>query len=685
MKPHLLLPTFLLALILFACSNNPEKAATYDICVYGDASAAVIAAYAAKMRGKSVLLISPDRHLGGLSASGLGATDIGNKYAVTGLGRDFYRRLGKIYDRFESWTFEPHRAEQVFQDYIREAGVEVWYEYRLAGLEKEGTEIRSITVENAADPSAPKRSVAARQFIDASYVGDLLARAGVSYTVGREANDAYGETLNGVQHQDKHQFPPNDKEPYYIDPYRIEGDPASGLCWGISPEPLSPNGTGDNKVQTYNYRLCITQNVDNQVPFSRPATYDSTRYELLRRLIQKRHEAGMEHPLDRFYLSIIGMPNGKTDVNNNGPLSTDFIGMNYRYPEAGYDRRRQIEQEHEEYIRGLLYFLSHDSRLPEGIRKEMSSWGWAKDEFVDNDYFPYKMYIREARRMVGEYVMTEHNCVGKTVAEDPIGLAAYTMDSHNCQRVVVFRDGKAMVQNEGDVQVGGFPPYPISYRSLTPKREECTNLLAPVCLSATHIAYGSIRMEPVFMVLGEVAALAASLAIDQGASVQEIDVAKLQTILADDPLLDGPPADVLIDNADSARVKPAGAWTLNRVWMGQYKTDCLFADNTAANTSIAFRLPVARAGRYRLYYYVPAPPYVEDATTEWVETLPLTLRQGKAITSLTADIRANKHDWAYLGALDLPAGQELSLEIKTTGSAGYVPADAVLLVPERKE
>ena len=500
-----------------------QSSANVDVCIYGGTSAGVIAAYSAKKAGKSVLLIEPGRHLGGMSSGGLGATDIGNKQAITGLSRDFYRRIGRHYGQPEQWTFEPHVAEAVFNQYISEANVTVWFEYRLATVKIQNNRIQEIAVESSSTNKPLKNwIVRAKQFIDCSYEGDLMAKAGVAYTVGRESANQYNEPLNGVQLRDKHQFPDG------VDPYIIPGKPESGLIWGVGTGKLAPNGSADRTVQTYNFRLCFTDDPANRIPITRPEGYDSTKYELLLRQIAKKMPKELTWNLMHFVM----MPNHKTDINNCGGLSTDMIGANYEYPDGDYARRAEIIREHELYTKGFFYFIGHDSRMPKHLRDEMLQWGYPKDEYVDNDHFSPQLYIREGRRLVGEYVMTQANCEGKVVVPDPVGMAAYTMDSHNCQRLVVDGpNGVPMVRNEGDVQVGGFPPYPISYRALIPKRGSIQNLLVPVCLSASHIAYGSIRMEPVFMVLGQSAAQAACLAIDDKKSVQDIDVPKLQQLI----------------------------------------------------------------------------------------------------------------------------------------------------------
>ncbi|MFN4147437.1 MAG: FAD-dependent oxidoreductase, partial [Runella sp.] len=549
----------LLLLFLFSCLVLAQKtiSQTYDICIYGGTSAGVIAAYTAAKAGKSVILIEPSNHLGGLSSGGLGQTDIGNKFAITGLARNFYRHIGQHYGKFEQWTFEPHVAEQLFERYIKEAKVEVLRQYLLQSVKKEQGKINAIQVlslrRSPRRERPDMRTIQAKIFLDCTYEGDLMAKAGVSYTVGREANSQYNETWNGVQMLEAHQFPDG------IDPYKIPGDPSSGLLWGISTHTLAPTGSGDKLVQAYNFRICLTKDPANRIPITRPENYDSTKYELLLRQIE------IEKPkhINWGVMHIADMPNSKTDINNKGGFSTDMIGMNYDYPEASYQDRQKIIKAHEDYTKGFLYFVGHDPRMPQHLRQQMLEYGYPKDEYLDNHHFSHQLYVREARRMVGEYVMTQHNCEGREVVPDGIGMAAYTMDSHNCQRLLIKdpKTGKMMVKNEGDVQVGGFPPYPIAYRSLIPKKSECENLLVPVCLSATHIAYGSIRMEPVFMALAQAATVAATLAIDDQKSVQEIDIKKLQNLLKSNPLMDGSQPEILLDNdVTPNQVSVKGSW-----------------------------------------------------------------------------------------------------------------------------
>jgi hypothetical protein len=527
--------------ILIMLSSNSEarfkaplspKATTYtvDVCVYGGTAGGVIAAYTAKKYGKSVILIESGKMLGGMTTGGLGKTDIGNKQAITGLSRQFYQKVGKKYGVDEQWTFEPHVAEEVLDEYIKMGNIEVLLEKQITKVNKKGQVIHSIHLKDPENKNIATVEVRAKEFIDCTYEGDLMALAGVSYVFGREDNKQYNETLSGFQLPEYHKQSGYHQFPDGVDPYKTPGDPSSGLLWGISTEKAKPTGSGDNKVQTYNFRVCLTDSSENSISISRPADYDSTKYELLVRLFAA--QPNMTKINDYFIWSL--MPNRKTDINNRGAFSTDMIGENYEWPEGNFERRKQIFNNHLSYTKGLLYFVKTDKRVPEQIREYVNKWGYPKDEYKAFGNFTPQLYVREARRMVGEYVMTEDNCTGKLKVTDGIGQAAYTMDSHNIQRVVV----NGMVKNEGNVEVGDFPPYPVSYRSLTPKRSECTNLLVPVCLSSSHIAYGSIRMEPVFMVLGQSSALAACMAIDGKVAVQKVNVNKLQNLLQADPYLE---------------------------------------------------------------------------------------------------------------------------------------------------
>ena len=542
---------------------------SYDVVVYGGTSAGVAAAVQAARMGRSVVLVSPEKHLGGLSSSGLGSTDSGNKAVIGGISREFYQRIHRQYHKDETqkrqtreesgnrgqgtpavdaemqtmWAFEPHVAEKVFENLVGAANVPVerdqWLDRR-AGVKKEGDRIVSIATLSG-------RVYRGKVFIDATYEGDLMAAAGVSYHVGREANSVYGETWNGVQKDARHHghfFKAG------VDPYVKPGDPASGLLPRISPDPPGENGQGDHRIQAYCYRMCLTDVPENRVPFPRPEEYDPAQYALLLRVF----DSGWNEVFRKFDR----IPNGKTDTNNHGPFSTDNIGMNYDYPDASYERRREILKEHETYQKGLMYFLANDPRVPEEIRRKMSSWGLAKDEFADNGHWPRQIYVREARRMVGSYVMTEQDCLCKRRTPDPVGMGSYALDSHNVQRYVT---PSGHVQNEGDIGARPPRPYQIAYGALVSRKGECANLLVPVCVSSSHIAFGSIRMEPVFMILGQSTATAAVLAIEDGVAVQDVDYPRLRERLqADGQVLEyaPPPKADPATSQPEASLAPAG-------------------------------------------------------------------------------------------------------------------------------
>jgi hypothetical protein len=536
-------------LIWFNQMTFSQEVKNFDLVIYGGTSAGVSAAIQASRMGKTVILIEPTNRIGGLTTGGLGQTDIGNKQAIGGIAREFYQNVKKYYQQPENWkwqksneykdggqtrtdsgedamwTFEPSAALKILHQMLEpEKNITLIYNQQLnrkTGVTKKKGKITSIVMESG-------EVYAGKMFIDATYEGDLMAAAKVSYTIGRESNKKYGETINGIQSADSiytlsgirsigavnHNFHPG------VDPYITKGDPASGLLPFINPKPLKKDGSGDKSIQAYGFRMCLTNHPENRIAFEKPASYNEQEYELLLR----NYEAGET----RTPWINSDMPNRKTDTNNKHGFSTDFIGQNYNYPESDYAEREQIVERHRNYQKGLMWTLAYHPRMPEKIRNEVSRWGTCKDEFTEGNGWQEQLYIREARRMVSSYVMTQHHCEGLKVAEDAVGLAAYGMDSHHVQRYVT---SEGFVKNEGNVQASVKGPYPISYRSIVPNEKECKNLLVPVCLSSSHIGFGSIRMEPVFMVLGQSAAIAALLAIDNGISVQKVDYTELQKLL----------------------------------------------------------------------------------------------------------------------------------------------------------
>ena len=473
-----------------------------DVLIYGATPAGITAAVTLKKMGHDVRIAECSRFVGGMTTSGLGATDLGAEQAVGGLAKQFYDEIAQHYGIENCVRFEPHVAERIFKTWLEEHQIDVQTEQFIETVLREGRKIEHITMTDGT-------TYEAKQFIDASYEGDLLAYAGVEYIVGREASTVYKEIYNGVQFGTQHH-----KFESFIDPYIEEGNPASGLLYGISDESVTEqNGAGDHRIQAYNFRMCLTKG--QKVPFPKPAGYERNHYALLLRYIKKGHWDAM-----KLHTPLM---NGKTDLNNHGAFSTDFIGMNDAFPDADYETREEMYQQHVTYVAGLFYFLANDEEVPLGIREEVSQWGLAADEFTDTGNWPRQLYIREARRMVGQYVMTEHNALQRIICEQPIAIASFHMDSHHCRRVVV--NGRVM--NEGDIQVP-VKPFMIDLRALLPKKEHCTNLIVPVCLSASHIAYGSIRMEPVFMMLGQVAGIAAAAARREGKPVQDITYKQLK-------------------------------------------------------------------------------------------------------------------------------------------------------------
>ena len=522
-----------------ATAGSAQSSRTYDVVIYGGTSAAVAAAVQVKRMGKTVIIVGPDKHLGGLTAGGLGWTDSGRKEAIGGISCEFYQRIKKHYDKAEAWiyqkpeeysryrpkddamwVFEPHVAEQIFEELVAEYKIPVYRDQwlnRKDGVKKDGPRTVSVTMLSG-------ETYRGRIFIDATYEGDLMASAGVSYHVGREGNEVYGETLNGVQTRNatKHQF----EKP--VDPYIKLGEPASGLLPRIHAGGPGEEGHGDQRVQAYNYRMCLTKVPENRIAFPKPDNYDPMQYELLARYLDKGWRA--------IFAKFDPAPNAKTDTNNHGAFSTDDIGMNYDYPEGSYERRREILKEHEDYQKGLMWFLAYDPRVPADVREKMSQWGLAKDEFTDTGHWPHQIYVRESRRMISDFVTTELHLRRIKPTPKPIGMGSYNMDSHNVQRYV---DENGHARNEGDIQINPGGPYPISYGAVVPKASECTNLLVPVCVSSSHIAYGSIRMEPVFMILGQSAATAAVFAIEDDINVQDVDYLKLRArLLADGQVLE---------------------------------------------------------------------------------------------------------------------------------------------------
>ena len=689
---------FLLASsMIISPTVHGTDAGTYDVVIYGGTCAAVTAAVQVKQMGKTAVIVSPDKHLGGLSSGGLGATDSGNRVVIGGLSREFYHRLWKHYQQDAAWTFqpmprangipgqggrgidndsqtmwvfEPSVAEQTFEGFISEYKIPVFRSEKLDranGVEKDGATIRSITTLSG-------KTFYGKTFLDATYEGDLMASSGVSFRTGRESNKEFGETLNGVQvgHAVSHQFEG------FVDPYIERGNPSSGLLPMVHEKINAADGEADAFIQAYNIRMCLTNEPKNMVKIEKPSDYNELDYEILFRSI----EAGQ-----KIFTTFSPMPNYKTDSNNNMAVSTDYIGGNYDYPNGSYEQREAIYQKHLSWQQGLMWTLQNHERVPKKIRDEISKWGLAKDEFTDNGNWSHQLYVREARRMKSDFTISERHLRRLEETERSIGMGSYNMDSHNIQRyVAIDSEGRATVRNEGDVQVNPGGPYPIDYGGIIPKKSECDNLLVPVCVSCTHIAFGSIRMEPVFMVLGQSAATAACLSIDAGVAPQDLDYATLKArLLADGQVLEyeverpnvsmGRLKGYVVDNSQA---ELTGEWIESVSTPKYVDSNYLHDDNTGKGTkSATYTFSNVKPGLYDCRFsYSPHPNRATNA--------PISVQTSKTHISLEVNEKAAPPIdslFISLGQVEVGEDGQGVVVISTTGTNGHVIADAVQLVP----
>ncbi|MDO5565066.1 MAG: FAD-dependent oxidoreductase [Planctomycetia bacterium] len=689
------------ALLLSWCITEEARSETakiadcYDVVIYGGTCAAVTAAVQTAQMGKTVVIVSPDDHLGGLSSGGLGATDSGNRSVIGGLSREFYHRIWLHYQDPKSWTcqpmpvkngipgqggrgidndtktmwvFEPHIAESIFEGFVKQYNIPVfrgqWLD-REKGVKKEGARIKSIT-------TLAGKTFNGKMFIDTTYEGDLMAAAGVSYTFGREANSQYNETLNGIQTKRAtyHQFNG------FVDPYIVPGKPESGLLPFVQPKINGADGQGDKNIQAYNLRLCLTSDPNNQIPFTKPEGYDPLQYELCLRSL----EAGQKD-----FFSTSPMPNFKTDSNNNNAFSTDMIGGNYEYPEGSYAKRREIYQAHVRWCQGLLWTLVSNPRVPEDIRNNVARWGLSKDEFAWSGHYPHQLYVREARRMVSDFVVTERHLRRLTDTPHPVGMGSYGMDSHHTQRYVDFDlYGKASVRNEGDVEVGTGGPYPIDYGAIVPKKNQCENLAVPVCVSCTHIAFGSIRMEPVFMLLGQSAATAAVLSLEKEVALQDLDYATLKKrLLADKQILETDyvrrafPVSLLKGIVqDSQDAKIVGQWK-EAQGIGRYIENGYLHDmnEEKGKKSVVFTVKVPKTGTYECR--VSYSNHANRATN-----VPVTIRSDKETKTATINEKlVPPIDELFISVGTIKADKEIVVTIENKGTNGHVIADGVQILP----
>ena len=630
-----------------------------DICVYGGTSGGVSAAVAAARLGKSVALVVFNNHVGGMSSGGLGVTDIGgtNRAYIGGVAAEFYSRVGQAYGSSSPvYYFEPHVAENVFWQMLNQAGVSVYTNQRLASVTMSGQRITQITMEDGTIYSA-------REFIDTTYEGDLMAMAGVTFTVGREGTNAYNESFAGIE---------TPGGSYNYDPYVVPGNAGSGLLPFVQPGSPGTVGQGDNRVQTYNFRLCLTQNPTNQIAILPPAGYSEAQYELFRRYLAARGSVQLNQLID--IQTII--PNGKTDINANGELSSDYVGYNYTYPTNNYAGREVIRQAHEDYIRGLLYFYATSANVPLNVRTQMQSWALAKDEFQDSGGWPHQMYVREARRMVSDYVMLQQDAMGNRAAPDPIALGNYPLDSHPVQRIAVG----GFSRWEGGA-IGGTPPYPfgISYRSIIPRTNQCQNLFCTFALSASHVGFAPVRMEPVFMMTSQSAAAAAAFAIDDNVPVQQLNYQKLSAELRADgqvltwPASNGNTNGIIVDNAD-AGVVITGAWSVGAN-AGYWGINYLQDQNSGKGTkSVKFSATVPTNGTYEVdAWWVAASNRATNA--------PYDIVHAAGTTRVLVNQINPSGGWYKLLTTNFNSGTAYNVTIRNDNTTAFVVADAVRWLP----
>jgi len=689
----------LLGFVLLQKPLSGSDTRTYDLVIYGPTSAGIAAAVQAKRMNLDVVVVGPDKHLGGLSAGGLGWTDSGNKAVIGGIALEFYQHIYHHYDQPNAWrwqkrddygsraqgtgtingggpamwVFEPHVAEKIFEEFVSVNSIPVyrdeWLDRSSTGLHMQRGKIMSITMLSG-------KVFHGRMFIDATYEGDLMAAAGITYTVGREGNEQYNESLNGVQTHNarSHQFTNN------ISAYKVPGDPTSGLLPRVQNVAPGKEGSGDYRVQAYNYRMCLTRVKENRVPFPKPNGYDPQQYELLLRDLL----AGSRHINGKFDM----LPNLKTDTNNHGSFSTDNIGMNYDYPDATYARRQEILDEHRTYQQGFYYFLANDPRVPEDVRSWYGRWGLSKDEFRDTGHWPHQIYVREARRMVGDLVVNERHLRRIIPTNRSIGMGSYNMDSHNVQRYV---DERGHVRNEGDIQVNPGGPYPIDYGAIIPQRAECQNLLVTCAVSTSHIAYGSVRMEPVFMILGQSAATAATFAIQNGIAVQDIEYTSLaKRLLSDGQVLEHTAqkrvskqrllaSDIIGTVIDDQSAQIQGNW-IRSTAVGPYiehgyRHD---ANSMKGQNSIRFSTTL-KPGSYEVRL-----AYTDNANRASNVPVVLYHAHGKEIRHINQKVAPPIDNlFMSLGTYDFKGSGVI--EMRTTGTDGYVVADAVVFIPAVKK
>jgi hypothetical protein len=658
--------TLLIASILLILSIYKAEAQEYDVVVYGATASGVVSAIAASNEGARVLIAEPRWNAGGMVTGGLSHTDYGDRTVIGGLTFQFYR---KVADHYNTHVFywrgpEPHVGEKIMLDWLKESNVEIWFGKRLLKVQKDDNVIQKLIFTDSTE-------VSAKVFIDAGYEGDLMARSGVSYTWGREGKKEYNESWAGRQpvtftsHQINARISPfnNDKE--------------KKLLPLVHKKPMVEIGEGDQGIQSYCFRLIATNQPENMVPWRKPGNYNPGNYELVRRYYLAQPDAG---PLIGFWPTL---PNGKSDINSSAGISTNLLdGSSWEYPEAEYPRRDSIWQWHKDYTLGLAWFLLTDPGVPKRVRDEMKTFGLCKDEYTDNGNFPHQLYVREARRMKGEYFMTQHDLMEDTVKYDAIGMGSYNIDVREMQRSYIeisrFPDLKYETYNEGYLSIP-VAQYEIPYRSLVPKYAECQNLIVPVCISGSHLAIASVRMEPQYMIMGESAGVAAALAVKTNRAVQKIDLFALQEkLIARKQILSlkenpyglwNSEDEIIIDNNMKQFVLFTGDWFENETMNnGRFEMNFRYKSR-ASEGSAEYNPYLFKSGNYNVYIWHPV-------SKEFEPNIQVEINHSEGKDLIRVDQNKNGGSWYKLGSWVFEKGYQNRVTIK--GETGkYVIADAV--------
>jgi len=663
----------LIAVWMFTLNVRAGETNSADVVVYGSTPGGFCAAIAAAREGASVILLEPTGHIGGMNTGGLSFSDSNQMYRETlmGLFHEWHLRIQQDYeDRGitlpydvnvkdqSNWSYEPHIAMQVTTQMLAEAGVQVLTRRWLGSVNKIGARIESLV-------TTSNDTFVARTFVDGSYEGDLMAAAGVSWTIGREGTADFGESLAGKRYP---------KGLMNIDGVDGGGDPLPL----ITTTNAGPTDAADDNIMTYSYRLSLTTSAANKIPMPAPDNYDPARFEVMRRYVQA---GGSSIGFDRY-----SVPGGKVDGNNSigRQFSLGLVGGGNGWATADESERTTLFEAYKQYTLEFLYFLSNDPVFSASQRASNAAWGLCADEFPDTDHFSPYLYVRESRRMQGMYVVSQSDIIGDPVKSDPIMISSFPIDSHDCQRIA-YPDGG--VRNEGTIfpvrQNGRGYPYQVPYRAILPVTNECDNLLVPVALSCTHVAISSLRIEATWMLLGQSAGIAAAMAADQDIAVQDLPYEDLKRRLIaqgqvlDLPLEFAPLTGIVLDDPDAELAGSWGTSTTITPYVGEgYRytgAAGVFNDGSATAT---FRFTATTGGIYQLNMaYTPDPTRATN--------VPLTVASGPHVTHLSVDQTVARPAGSVLrslGTVELATGADTVITIGTSNTTGFVILDAIQLV-----